>query len=232
MSASLKKFPRTPHLIWLGEGAPRDDKIMSDNETDAFLGSSVVVEEKIDGANLGLSLGTDGRIRAQSRGNFLAPGRSHAQWNPLWPWLAEREQSLIGGLRNNRMLFGEWCHATHTVAYDALPDWFVAFDVFEPETSTFWSSTRRNAFAAELGISIVPELFRGRLQLRTLPEMIGQSTFGAGRMEGLYLRRETEVRLLSRAKIVAREFKQQIAEHWTRRPLVKNRRAVATSFGR
>ena len=66
------RFPHTPHLAWLGEGSPRDDKVLSPDEVTALLASDVVVEEKLDGANLGLSLAPDGRLRVQNRGQYLA----------------------------------------------------------------------------------------------------------------------------------------------------------------
>lgn len=226
VTAAFQKFPHTPHLIWLGEGAPREDKILSRAEATEFLEQPVAVEEKVDGANLGLSVGPDGRVRAQSRGNYLAPGRCHAQWNPLWPWLAPREPALVAVLGAERMLFGEWCHARHTIAYTALPDWFLAFDVFEPHTGIFWPIDRRNELAADLGLSTVPAVIRGRLELRDLPVLLGRSALGAARMEGIYLRREIQGRLLARAKVVGVEFKQQIEAHWTRRALIPNRLAA------
>ena len=94
MAEPFHKFPHTPHLLWLGDGAPREDKVLTPGEAAAFLAGELIIEEKVDGANMGLSLGPDGRVRAQSRGNYLAPGRCHAQWNPLWPWLAERRGQL------------------------------------------------------------------------------------------------------------------------------------------
>ncbi len=66
------RFPHTPHLAWLGEGSPRDDKVLSPDEVTALLAGDVVVEEKLDGANLGLSLAPDGSLRAQNRGQYLA----------------------------------------------------------------------------------------------------------------------------------------------------------------
>ena len=212
--------------MWLGDGAPREDKIMSPHAVVEFLRGPVVVEEKVDGANLGLSVGPDGRIRAQSRGSYLAPGRSHAQWSPLWPWLAARERSLVAALDTNLMLFGEWCYARHSIAYSALPDWFLVFDVFEPSTGIFWSSDRRNTLATEAGLHTVPEVFRGRLTLREVPSVIDKSPLGAGTREGVYLRQEREGRLITRAKVVSREFIQQGDAHWTRRPLVTNRLGV------
>ena len=223
MSEPFHKFPHTPHLRWLGQGEPREDKILTSSEAREFLTGPVVVEEKVDGANCGLSVGPDGRLRAQSRGNFLAPGRCHDQWDPLWPWLAERRERLAVALGRERMLYGEWCFAKHTLPYEALPDWFLAFDVFEPATGLFWSCDRRNEFLASVGISPTPELFRGRLPANRIEELIGQSRLGASHMEGIYLRREDSDALVSRAKVVGAEFKQQIEEHWPRRALVANR---------
>jgi len=93
MSEPFQEFPHTPHLVWLGSGSPRDDKLLKPAEAIEFMSGEVIVEEKVDGAKLGFSLGPDGRVRAQSRGNYLASGHSHAKWNPLWPWLAERRGS-------------------------------------------------------------------------------------------------------------------------------------------
>ena len=31
------RFPHTPHLAWLGEGSPRDDKVLLPNEVAALL---------------------------------------------------------------------------------------------------------------------------------------------------------------------------------------------------
>ena len=67
------RFPHTPHLAWLGEGTPRDDKVLSSHEAAALLAGEVVVEEKLDGANVGLSLDPDGGLRG-SRFIQLASG--------------------------------------------------------------------------------------------------------------------------------------------------------------
>jgi len=220
---AFHKFPHTPHLLWLGRGIPRDDKILSTHEARAFLDGAVILEEKVDGANLGFSVGPDGRIRPQSRGNYLAPGRSHAQWNPLWSWLAERKEALAAALGRDLMLFGEWCYARHTIPYTALPAWFLAFDVYERASGRFWSVERRNVLAQSLGIQSIPEVFRGRLSLGQVPGLIGPSPLGAPRMEGVYLRCECDGLLQQRAKVVGAEFKQQIEEHWSRRALIPNR---------
>ena len=222
MTDVFHKFPHTSHLLWLGEGSPREDKIMTPGENSEFLSSELIVEEKVDGANMGLSLGPDGRVRAQSRGNYLAPGRCHAQWNPLWPWLAERREGLEDGLRGGLMLFGEWCHARHTVPYDALPDLFLGFDIYEIATGNFWAVDRRNEWLKQRGISSIPEVARGRFSQKQLVALLGRSRVGHVPMEGIYLRREQAGYLIQRAKIVSTAFKQQIEEHWTRRAVITN----------
>jgi hypothetical protein len=226
MMDTFHKFPHTPHLFWLGAGSPRDDKILTPGQAAEFLAGEVIIEEKVDGANLGFSLGPDGRVRAQSRGNYLAPGRSHAQWNPLWPWLAERRDRLEEGLRGGVMLVGEWCHARHTVPCDALPDWFLGFDVFEIASGKFWSVDRRNAWLHARGIVSVPEVPRGQVRLNQVKSLLARSAVGHVPVEGVYLRRESGEWLQSRAKVVSAVFKQQIEEHWTRRPLVPNHLAT------
>lgn len=227
MTDDFHKFPHTPHLLWLGTGSARDDKLLLPAEISNFLSDEVIVEEKVDGANLGLSIGPDGRVRAQSRGNYLAPGRSHAQWDPLWPWLAEHRTDLENGLRTGLLLYGEWCYARHTVPYDTLPDWFLGFDIFEIVPQRFWSVDRRNGWLQERGLASIPEVRRGRLQLRQVASLIGNSMVGHVLMEGIYLRREQAGCLEARAKVVSAVFKQQIEGHWTRRSVVPNQLAMA-----
>src|SRR5690606_36983386 len=118
------RFPRTPHLAWLGEGTPRDDKVLSPEEAAALLRVDVVVEEKLDGANLGISLAPDGSLRMQNRGQYLIEPYG-GQFSRLHGWLARNRTALTEKLEPQLILFGEWCAARHSLNYDALPDWFL-----------------------------------------------------------------------------------------------------------
>lgn len=93
-------------MAWLGEGEPRDDKVLSKEEILALLSTQVRVEEKIDGANLGLSVGPNGRLRAQNRGQYLESAY-RGQFTRLAAWLAAREIELASALGQNLILFGE-----------------------------------------------------------------------------------------------------------------------------
>lgn len=220
------RFPHTPHIAWLGKGQPRDDKVLLPAEAHALLSCELLVEEKVDGANLGLSTTPEGELLAQNRGSYLDPERSHPQFKPLWPWLKPRREALAVALWPNLILFGEWCLAVHSVHYTRLPDWFLGFDVYDREAKAFLDSTARNALLKGVGLQPVPQLDRGHMTLDRLRSLLGSSRLGVGPMEGLVVRRESSGRNLDRAKLVRTEFTQAIEEHWSKGPLVRNELAA------
>jgi RNA ligase len=211
------RFPHTPHLAWLAPGAPRDDKVLLPQEACDFLAQEIVVEEKVDGANIGLSVDEHGALQVQNRGSYLAREASPPQFKPLFRWLAVRRGPLASALFPDLMLFGEWCYAVHSVRYTRLPDWFLAFDVYDRNRAEFWSVARRDELVNRLGLNLVPRLAKGRFDLGGVQHLLGQSQLGDGPAEGLYLRRDDGDRLLARAKLVRPEFVQSIEEHWSRR---------------
>jgi ATP-dependent RNA circularization protein (DNA/RNA ligase family) len=215
------KFPHTPHLAWLSPGEPRDDKVLTAAEREAFLAHSLVVEEKVDGANLGLSIGDDGEVRAQNRGAYIQRGTA-GQFERLWPWLAPREEALFDALGPDLILFGEWCWARHSVEYQRLPDWFLAFDVWDKAAARFWCTERRDALVHSLQMQSVPQLSRGSFRLEDLKQLLGPSRLGSAKLEGVYLRVQDDRHLLNRAKLVRGEFVQAIGAHWSRGGLHKN----------
>jgi hypothetical protein len=222
MHDALHKFPSTPHLFWLGPAEVRDDKVLTLAEARSFLSGLVVVEEKVDGANLGLSFDTGGTLRFQNRGNWLA-GKLTGQWERLRGWAAQHEARLRENLPAHHVLFGEWCFAAHSIHYDQLPDWFVVFDVFDPTAGKFWNTARRNSLAAAAKLPVVPKVAQGIFKREEIEEMLdGRSDFRDGVREGLYFRREDETWLLKRTKLVRPDFTQAISEHWSRQAITPN----------
>ena len=217
------RYPQTPHLAWLGPDAPRQDKVLSVEERGAFLRDEILVEEKVDGASVGLSVAPDGRLRAQNRGGYLDRG-SHPQFDPLWSWLARRESELSRALGDQLVLFGEWCVAVHSLHYDRLPDWFLGFDVYDQGERRFWSPMRRDRLFKSLAIMPVPAIRRGCYGLQGLCDLLQQARSAVGSVppEGLYLRRQSDQWLTDRAKLVRAEFVQAMGEHWSRRPVERN----------
>ena len=227
MPESFHKFPSTPHLAWLGAKPVRGDKLLAPDEVREFLGAEIVVEEKIDGANLGLSFDSSRRLRFQNRGQWIE-GKLTGQWERLRGWAAQHETALRQHLPPEHILFGEWCQARHSLGYDRLPDWFIGFDVFDGKARRFWSTRRRDALLIAAGIVRIPEVARGQFTLARLCDLLdGPSAFGAAKREGFYLRREDESWLLARAKLVQAEFTQSIGEHWSRRAFIPNHTAAS-----
>jgi hypothetical protein len=216
------RFPHTPHLVWLGASQPRDDKVLDAGEARALLSVEVSVEEKVDGANLGFSVDETGALRGQNRGKYLDLDAPTGQWKPLKRWLSTRRHALSEALAPGLLLFGEWCYAVHSVRYTQLPDWFLAFDVYDRAKGEFWSVDRRNALASSLALAVVPALGQGRFDLDGIKVLMGRSRLTDGPAEGVYVRREAEGRLVQRAKLVRPEFVQAIGEHWSKRDIEAN----------
>lgn len=219
------RFPRTPHLIWLGSQIPRDDKVLSLEEATEFLKHSVIVEEKVDGANLGISVGDQGELKVQNRGSFLSWDSLHPQFKPLPRWIGAHRRVLTDALSSGVILFGEWCYAIHSVHYTRLPDWFLAFDVYDRTAGKFWSVERRNALADKVGVARVPEIARGDFDATAIRPLLGTSRFTDGPAEGVYVRWEQGPFLERRAKLVRAEFTQAIGEHWSRSAMRLNQLA-------
>lgn len=217
------RFPHIPHVAWLGEIATREDKVLSTAEVAELLDGPVVVEEKLDGANLGFSIGPNGGLQAQNRGAYLQFPCT-GQFAHLDRWLFAHENCLFDNLGEHLIAFGEWCAARHSLDYLSLPDWWLMFDVYDKRTKRFWSTRRRDALANKLKLPSVPCLFRGQIEFDQLKElMLNQhSRYREGVLEGVVIRREDDDWLTARGKLVRPDFLQNIESHWRSRAIEWN----------
>jgi hypothetical protein len=233
----MRKYPRTQHLI--GSAKSGDDHDLASVAFGQVRGRFLVVEEKLDGANSGISFDSGGRIRLQSRGHYLAGGPREAQFAPLKAWAGMLRDRLWPVLGTRYVLYGEWMFAVHSIFYDALPHFFCEFDVLDTESDQFLSTARRGELLAGLPISSVPVLTSGGFErMGQLTELVGPSTCrsttwreslavaaeqagvrpGPGptwvdasdQMEGLYLKLESADHVLGRFKWVRPGFTQHI----------------------
>jgi ATP-dependent RNA circularization protein (DNA/RNA ligase family) len=215
------KFPSTPHLACLGSSSVRDDKVLTEQEKSDFLLYEVILEEKIDGANLGISFDDEGNIVLQNRGNIISEPYL-GQWKDIERWLEARLDDLFDALGTNKILFGEWCYAIHSIEYKSLPDWFIAFDVYDKKENRFLSVKRRNEIVEKAGLNAIRQIARGVFSLDEIVAFMGKSAYGEGLVEGIYLRIDEGDWLKQRAKIVRTEFTQAIETHWSKMPLRLN----------
>ena len=78
-------YPRIPHLI--GGRGSRDDLVLTDREVDSLLHDQVVVEEKLDGANVTVFSDGTGLPQIALRGGTDSADRA-GQRGPLRAWAA------------------------------------------------------------------------------------------------------------------------------------------------
>ena len=233
MSDKLFKYPRTHHIE--GSRLQPGDEDLSAIPFKELEGKHLVVEEKVDGANAGISFDEDGNLLLQSRGHYLTGGHRERHFNMFKQWANFHRSWLHQVLGNEYVLYGEWLYAKHTVFYDELPHYFMEFDIYEKASGLFLSTKRRQELLAGRPIISVRVLHEGPLpSLKSLKAFIGHSAFISGNhldrlrekasklkldvdraiketdfstdMEGLYVKVEEEGLVKGRYKYIRREF--------------------------
>ncbi|KAJ3360022.1 hypothetical protein GGF32_008820 [Allomyces javanicus] len=227
---TLHKFPRTPHLIDTGATTP--DDLVLETPTDFLVqpGVTITLEEKIDGANLGIAL-VDGEFQVQNRGHVVFG--SEPQFTTVSRWLDQHRERLMA-LCDRFVVFGEWCIATHSVRYTRLPDAFIAFDLFDPRSGRFLSRAR---FAQEIEAANGRDVAEPRIATvpvvdedvpttangwRDLVSTLASKFTDDGYAEGVYVRVDEGEWLTRRAKVVRPGFIPDGARHWSSRAMEKN----------
>lgn len=237
---AIQKYPRTAHL----EGSrlqPGDD----DHQNIPYRhlrGRYIVVEEKLDGANVGLSFSDGAELLLQSRGHYLAGGGREKQFNLFKAWAVAHEAALLERLQDRYILYGEFMHKKHSVFYDCLPHLMNEFDIFDRSRAVFLSTEARKQLLGMAPVLAVPVLYAGvapprladLLQLvrhsygktahwrSRFEEVVLREGFDLGKawkmadksdyMEGLYIKVEEDGQVLERYKWVRSDFVQAILD--------------------
>lgn len=213
-------YPRVAHLV-AGRGT-RDDLVLGPGEVDELLAEPVVVEEKLDGASVVVWV-EDGRLDCALRSGPGAMDRA-GQLGPLRAWLAGHDHALRQVLDGGAALYAEWLLLTHSVAYDRLPGYLVALDLWLPGTG-FAGVDERNHAMRDAGLATPPERWRGVAgTTATVEGLMGPSMWGPEPMEGVVVRRlgEGASRL---AKILRVGFDRLDDEGWRQGRRPRNRLA-------
>ena len=206
-------------------------------------GHCLVVEEKMDGTQLGLSFDAQAQPVLQSRGTIITLEAEFA-WMKAWVW--QHYTELYGCLGQRYVMFGEWLWAKHTLFYDLLPSYWLEFDVYDRQSQQFLSTHARQALLADLDFlpSVRVIACLQQTTLSDLGQLIGKSAFmsvdnhtnlpksalshtdTSGLMEGLYLKLENQYYIINRYKLIRPDFIRYIqtqAVHWQKRAIIKNR---------
>ena len=229
----IRKYPRTRHV--LDSRLQPGDEDLSAAGFEDIAGRHLVIEEKMDGANAAISFDTSGRLLLQSRGHYLAGGRRERHFAMLKSWASGIRDALWPVLGARYVVYGEWLYAKHTIFYDALPHYFLEFDVLDREADRFLATPERRRLLAGQPITSVPVLHEGRItspaelialigpsvfksqywraHLATAakvpphrPEIVLRQTDPSELMEGLYIKVEENGAVIGRFKYVRRDF--------------------------
>lgn len=172
----IRKFPRTPHIE--GSRLQPGDEDLDAVPFDELAGRHLVIEEKLDGANSAVSFSPDGRLLLQSRGHYLTGGPREAHFAPLKAWANAHRDALRNLIGARYVMYGEWLYAKHTVFYDALPHYFMEFDLLDRESGEFLSTAERYRLLAGGPVASVPVLKEGRVaRLSDMTGLVGPSLY-------------------------------------------------------
>lgn len=237
-SLELFRYPRTPHLEGsrLQEGDHGHDHVPYRD----LRGLRLVVEEKLDGANTGISFSPAGDLLLQSRGHYLVGGGRERQFNFIKAWAQAHAGWLLQRLEDRYVMYGETLSKKHSVFYDALPHHFFEFDVLDRRTGAFLPTAARRELLAGGPVLSVPVLYDGLApaRLADLKALLRPSLAKTARWrdafeaivrregldlalawrqcdksdlsEGLYIKVEADGRTLGRYKWVRADFVQAI----------------------
>jgi hypothetical protein len=162
----LPEYPATVHLPWKANS--KGDKIASERDAEVIFQKSVFVQEKVDGANCGMAY-LDGHPVVRSRSKILRKGQplknpSQKQFSSAWNWM-HQNRILFTNLADAGpfSVYGEWMVMQHGMEYDFLPNWFLAFDLYDWERGLYLAADKSAKILLECGFESVPMVFCGKL---------------------------------------------------------------------
>lgn len=174
----MSKYNRTYHLPW-SPGTTSDDRISDD--VDALLGTEIVITEKLDGENAGM---TDEGVYARSHATFTtsAWSREVRQLHKM------KVENMLG---EGVFLFGENMEGIHSIEYTNLESYFYIFGVRDNEIWIPWEQVEEYSYL--LDIPTVPVLFKGVVnstkELQHIVEdLVSKPSKLGGKREGIVVR--------------------------------------------
>ena len=215
----FRKYEKT-YRILVPQISTKGKHYLSDADTKKLLGGNVVLTEKMDGANVGIIRHKD-TFRLQKRGSLVDVGE-HFQFNFFKAWTQQNYDKLMQ-IPDNHILYGELMICKHTVFYDMLPDYFLAFAMCDRATGEYYHFEDVEELCGKIGLSTVPFIARGpNFHRDELFEHIPDpSVYGHEPAEGLVV---WNYKANMRGKVVREQFQKAMDHtgHWARRKIVQN----------
>ena len=211
----FRKYDKTYHVF------PVTSKHNLDStQVKRLLSGEVVVEEKMDGSNVGIIRHSNG-FALQKRGSLV--GRSvHEQFDFFHGWAHGDGYERIMSLPTGTLLYGELLYAVHALYYDQLPEFFLVFDVRRGKK--WLKYQQRREFCEEYGFHMVPLIVQGCFTKNELMGLVPERSAYGATAEGIVVKRYSKNGYF-KGKIVKPEFQGKIDEagvHWSRQKVKRN----------
>ena len=210
----LPEYPATRHLPWKPNN--RGDKVATELEASVIFNNvRTYVQEKIDGANCGMGY-LDGFPVVRNRTKILRKGQqlknpSVAQFASAWNWM-HQNKAKFSSLEEHGpySVYGEWMIQQHGMVYDFLPDWFVAYDVYDWEKSHYIDPEKADEILKNCGFSVIPILLQGVDTYEVLENLANeQSQFAKNaKREGIVVKVSNGENITTKFKMVRQGFDQ------------------------
>jgi hypothetical protein len=156
--------------------------IQLEDYTKNLEGQFVVVEEKLDGSEIGVSFDVDKTPIYQAKTEILN-GKfndfiGYIEFDLFKQWVNVHKNKLFDLLGTRYVMFGEWLLIKHSIYYDMLPHYFIEFDVLDTEKNIFLSTLERNQMFTDSPVVSAPVLWKGVVDdSEEIKVLIGNSLF-------------------------------------------------------
>jgi len=200
------KYPRSYHLPW-SLGATNDDKIMKD--ISGFYGEEIVITEKMDGENTTMSK------------NYLHARSLDSADHPSRHWVKGLWGQIRYDIPEGWRICGENLYAKHSLYYDNLPSYFMAFNVWD-ENNVCLSFDDTIEWCKLIGIEHAPVLWRGIFDEKFVREF----SVDHSKQEGYVVRVTKSFDYKDFEKFVGKNVREghvQTVEHWMFQKIVPNK---------
>lgn len=115
----------------------------------------IIVQEKIDGSNVGVFMDEKKEIHAITRSGYSALTSPFKQHHYFHNWVEKNQKRFLDILNPGERICGEWILQTHSIKYNLIHEPFVVFDIFNAKNKRilyldFIKKTKGNFVLANL----------------------------------------------------------------------------------
>lgn len=212
--AVLPSFPKTPHLPHK-PNTDKLDKVATEAEAGVVWTHTINIEEKIDCSSCGMTI-HDGEPLIRSRDHILRKGYHKAgsaakmQFASVWGWWYENKDKFVAlAAIGPYSVFGEWCVAQHGIHYTRLPDWFIAYDIYDYAQDYWLAPPLARKTLQKLGFMVPSIYWQGQYggDYSTLESYANaDSPWADSKVEGIYVKVYDDMKITHRFKMVREDF--------------------------